>query len=117
MVNIFPSTVWGIQRSNSKIQKYLEVLKQKLKNNEFGDIANRGEKYPPFSSVDQMSEVIPDGHPLEIAVGPGNSPKQLHLTSKREGDPQQEYGLVCKESEWFVFVDDIPACGEKKFEF
>ena len=119
IIHVFPTTVWGTQRSQPRFQNFIEVLKEKLKNNEFRDIEARNNMEKPqlSSSADRTPEVMPNGYSTKIAVGPGKPLKQLHLASKRNGNPLQEYGVTCKNNEWFAFVDDMPACGEKTLDF
>ena len=92
------------------IKRYLAGVKTELLEQRSSVHRNTAdnEKY------NQPRITLPDGMNPEPAVGPGNPPRSvLQLTSKRSGN-EQAYDLTCKAHEWFIFTDDMPACGKSK---
>ena len=93
------------------LQKYL--AEQKLKNSKNVN-KNFGSKLATSKKDDfGAAVVLPDGLPPKLAVEPGNRPRKLpNSPGKRSDFKQSEMDMTCKEHEWFVFIDEMPACGK-----
>ena len=92
------------------LQKYLLELKSiKSLRNSKNDFRNELETY----KRDDAPIKLPDGEPPEPAVGPGNPPRsKINSVADSKRSEDEDYDMTCKEHEWFVFIDDMPACGE-----
>jgi len=94
------------------LQRYLTELKLRKTSKNLDN--NNGSQFETHKREDEVPMKMPDGEPPERAVGPGNPLPSTNdlVVSKRADDGN--YDMTCKEEEWFVFIDDMPACGKLK---
>ena len=102
------------QKLSFLLDRYLDMVKSKQPKQQYPKDDEDSINQPMGDLTERKTPTsinLTGGFPARLAIGPGDSPRSATAFNKRK-ESQKSEAQACKNSEWFVYLDDMPACGK-----